>query len=709
MAIAGNGPGGLERSDSLTAPASAHGEERRRVGASEQSAPESSHAYLSFSEALAAFATAWEDGRTTTVDEFVDRLDPDDREGAVELIYREFCLVEAAGWKADPAHYLERFPRHREALARLLQLHDECTPSLLGRWVDCAPAEHNLPAVGDAVGPFVLRRELGRGSFARVFLAAQTNLENRLVVVKVSTRMTREPWLLARVRHAHIVEIVSHAPVDDGALHLICMPFWGGATLAAVLAAGRARPRPPSSGRDLLADLDAVAAPEFPAVHPARPAREVLSALSYTQALAWVGARLAEALDFAFSRDVAHGDVKPSNILLSADGNPMLLDFNLARDGSPLSPEGGAGDAGGTLGYMAPERLAALAADDWPADDDRALQSTICDESSLSWQPPANHGAGPSLLDPAAHRADLYSLGMVLLEAFTGVQQSRPAAGAGSARKSARRGTAAAPVLAAAGGGETALRLIEHAEVAGGRCLPPGLRVILARCLDPNPEERYPWGRELADDLDRWRTDRPLAFVPEPFWGHTLPRKLRRGRRVLWAAALSLVVAAAATALAVLHSHQTLASIAVYKLARLFDDPAAYPLRRSSKDWQQHPQRTLVSFRAASPSLPQGAENPLRVLSSYDVLGADDWRGRDDVRLLPAADRDDLELWVLEQAFRYCRTLADRPDSPTDWQRARDILDHVAASRPIEAFALLGRRLSEQMAADLDPGARRQK
>ena len=60
-------------------------------------------------------------------------------------------------------------------------------------------------------GLIVLRRELGRGGFARVFLAEQTNLENRLVVLKVSTRMTREPWLLARVRHAHIVEIVSHA------------------------------------------------------------------------------------------------------------------------------------------------------------------------------------------------------------------------------------------------------------------------------------------------------------------------------------------------------------------------------------------------------------------------------------------------------------------------------------------------------------------
>ena len=55
----------------------------------------------------------------------------------------------------------------------------------------------------------------------------------------------------------------------------------------------------------------------------------------------------------------------------------------------------------------------------------------------------------------------------------------------------------------------------------------------------------------------------------------------------------------------------------------------------------------------------------------------------------PAADRDDLELWLSEQAYRYCRASADRPDSPADWRRALDILDRVAASRSIDAFAAL--------------------
>ena len=229
---------------------------------------------------------------------------------------------------------------------------------MLGRWFAPEPAGAGLPEAGDSIGPYLLCRELGRGSFARVFLAEQADLENRLVVVKVSTQVTREPWLLARARHAHIVEIMWHTQVDDGAFQLICMPFFGGATLAAVLAARRGQARRAASGRDLLADLDGVAAPEYPGGHPARPAREVLARLSYDRAMAWIVARLAEALDHAFNRDVVHGDVKPSNILLSADGNPMLLDFNLARDGAPAR-EGASPDVdpGGTLAYMAPERL----------------------------------------------------------------------------------------------------------------------------------------------------------------------------------------------------------------------------------------------------------------------------------------------------------------------------------------------------------------
>ena len=115
------------------------------------------------------FTAAWERGEAPVVEEYLGRLDPADSQAAVELIYREFCLSEADGCKPDVSHYLDRFPQHRTALERLIRLHGECPPSLLDRWMETTPSLDSLPEVGDAIGPYVLRRELGRGGFARVF------------------------------------------------------------------------------------------------------------------------------------------------------------------------------------------------------------------------------------------------------------------------------------------------------------------------------------------------------------------------------------------------------------------------------------------------------------------------------------------------------------------------------------------------------------
>ena len=54
--------------------------------------------------------------------------------------------------------------------------------------------------------------------------------------------------------------------------------------------------------------------------------------LLFSQAMCWIGASLADALQYAHERSLVHFDVKPANILLAADGQPMLLDFHLARE-----------------------------------------------------------------------------------------------------------------------------------------------------------------------------------------------------------------------------------------------------------------------------------------------------------------------------------------------------------------------------------------
>jgi eukaryotic-like serine/threonine-protein kinase len=640
---------------------------------------------------LSELTSAWDRGQAPSVEAYLDRLEPTDARGAVELIYREYCLAVAAGRNPDTSQYLRRFPQYAEGLERVLGLHAACTPSLLGRWAQSAAGEQDLPDAGDEVGPYYLRRELGRGSFARVFLAEQVNLEDRLVVVKVATRQTREPWLLARARHTHIVEVLSHALVGDVGLHLICMPFWGGAALSDVLGA---RNGPGVSGRELLAELDSVAAPEFPVAQAAREAREILARSSYSQAIAWIGARLGEALDYAFSRGVVHGDVKPSNILLSADGNPRLLDFNLARDSGGLAATSPVRDLGGTLAYMAPERL-------------RALESSSAASNGTDPRTSAGSGWSDRLNGPDAtgkdndcdldaHRADVYSLGMVLLEAIVGPAAAKLAVGVPAEVDRRKDFLKVAAGAYAAARSRSAQLLVREAEAGGGRKISPGLRVILERALDPCPAGRYLRGRELAEDLDRWRANRPLAFATEPFWGYTFPSSLKRRWRSFVAVAviLSLFVGLPSTAIITLSSRRSMQEIALTKYERQMDDAEVYRIRRSSLHWLQDPRQGMASFESSEPSDAFALEAAARALKYYFVLEPGDWRRRDEVRFLPEADREELELWLMEQAFRYCLALSDRPDSPEDWRRARNVLDHLGRLTPVSAFGLLGERLN---------------
>src|SRR5262245_3555353 len=78
------------------------------------------------------------------------------------------------------------------------------------------PMKHRAPcdwleqvAVDTERFGFRLRAELGRGAFARVFLAEQVDLAGRYVVLKISTSEGKEPQTLAQMQHTHIVPIFS--------------------------------------------------------------------------------------------------------------------------------------------------------------------------------------------------------------------------------------------------------------------------------------------------------------------------------------------------------------------------------------------------------------------------------------------------------------------------------------------------------------------
>ena len=413
-------------------------------------------------------------------------------EGLVALLYEDFCQREEAGESPEVADYAARFPGVAEALREILAIHDLVgtgTSTAIVSDVDRAP---DFPEAGQTIGGFRLVEELGRGSFARVYLAEERLLDDRPVALKVARRGSREPQTLARLQHTHIVPVHSYRidPATD--LHLLCMPYLGRLTLASVLAdpeTPRAR-----SGADLVAILGRLG--EGPDFEGDRPAWRTLARLNYAQAIAWWGARLAEGLHHAHERGVLHRDVKPSNVLVTSDGLPMLLDFNLAQSRRPDHPAEPAQVVGGTLAYMAPEHIEALL------------------------------GGGPDRVD---RRSDLYALGMVLREALTSRSapvSSREAIGLAGLRR----------VLEERQAGLARLRE-EKPEV------PPALDAVISRCLAPDPSSRYAAAADLADDLQAVADDGPLRHAVEPQPSRGLRWAWRNRKRLALTIPIALVLA----------------------------------------------------------------------------------------------------------------------------------------------------------------------
>ncbi len=161
----------------------------------------------------------------------------------------------------------------------------------------------------------------------------------------------------------------------------------------------------------------------------------------------------------------------------------MLLDFNLAR---PAVDDGQAcAELGGTLAYMAPEHLAAVAK--------------------------LKEGADPANLCVDG-RADVYALGLVLCEAL-GMRPLWPTEAQGSAMDDL-------PALIAA----RSLPVPRLKTSDTDRRVPVALGAVIRRCLEPDPADRYALAAELATDLQAVADNRPLIFAREPEPSKTLRR-----------------------------------------------------------------------------------------------------------------------------------------------------------------------------------------
>ena len=346
----------------------------------------------------------------------------------IDLAYEEYCLREEAGDTPDVDSFCATLPAFRSQMREVIRGHRELAdhPELLA----AAP----WPNVGDELDGMPLVRELGRGAFARVYLAIDTGAGGRSVVLKVSQLSSAEANTLGPIEHPNVVSIHWAKQIDG--LFVICMPFVAVTTLQDAIEALRLESPPTSkaifSAIDAgLSGLSAQSAIRTPVLRNARQ--------NVVASIVAIATPLANALAFLHRHRIYHGDLKPSNILLGRGGVPFLIDFNLASTAEAASVR-----LGGTLPYMAPERIRKL-----------------LDNNLDTFQ------AGP---------ADTYSFAAVLFECLTGQLPHQPANGEKIqeiAKDLAARKCDAAPNL----------RDINPA-------VPNWIARLIEHCLDPDPGKR---------------------------------------------------------------------------------------------------------------------------------------------------------------------------------------------------------------------------
>jgi serine/threonine protein kinase len=179
--------------------------------------------------------------------------------------------------------------------------------------------------------------------------------------------------------------------------------------------------------------------------------------------VAYIAARMCEGLDYAHRRKgqdgeplgIVHRDVSPQNVIVSYDGGVKIIDFGIAKARTRNYQETQAGVLKGKFGYMSPEQI-----------------------------------EGTREID---HRSDVFAIGTVVHELLTGKR------------------------LFLGDSDFATLEMVRNAEVQAPSVtnpeVPPELDAILFRALARDPDERYAWASDMADDLNMLghRLGKPFA------------------------------------------------------------------------------------------------------------------------------------------------------------------------------------------------------
>jgi serine/threonine-protein kinase len=420
-------------------------------------------------------------------------LDPDQR-AAVEALVG----LHLKKHQGDPAESLAAVAvgcSTRECLARLADADLEASLAHLGPRATAAPDENDTDrtasyAVGAATSEgqrFRVLRPHARGGLGAVFVALDTELHREVALKQILDQHAGD--------HESRRRFLLEAEVTGGLEHPGIVPVYGLGSYA--------DGRPYYAMRFIRGDSLKEAIARFHADEGLKrdPGRRSLELHQLLRRFVDV----CNAIDYAHSRGVLHRDLKPGNVIVGKYGETLVVDWGLAKPLGHAEPAGrsaertlvpssGSGAAGtlpgsalGTPAYMSPEQAAGD-------------------------------------LEHLGPRSDVYSLGATLYCLLTG----RPPF----------EGEDLGAIL----------RGVQAGDFPAPRALDPTIdRALEAVCLKAmvlKLEDRYATPRELAEEVERWKADEPVAAWREPLVRRSR-RWVRRHRTLVTAAAAVLVMALA--------------------------------------------------------------------------------------------------------------------------------------------------------------------
>ena len=326
------------------------------------------------------------------------------------------------------------------------------------------------------IGPYRVECVLGRGGMGTVYLGVRDDdeLPARVALKVIQAggsealleRFRRERRILASLIHPYIARFLDAGKLDDGRPYLV-MEYVDGQTID-----------------------------EYVKLHPAATLELFLKVCS--------------AVQFAQQSLVIHRDLKPGNILVTASGQPRLLDFGIAK----------------------------LLDGDDPSAEREMTQPRERMLTPFSASPEQASGEAVTMA------TDVYSLGVLLYRLLTGV--SAYAGGKDFATDPARVIREYEPPPASSAGNLT----------RRARALLEGdLDNILRKALEKDPRRRYPTAHEFAADIERHLKGLPIEARPASF-SYRAAKFIRRNRLAVTAAAVVCLAIAAGLVGSSLYAHR---------------------------------------------------------------------------------------------------------------------------------------------------------